>query len=95
MSPESYLIQTSTSNWLRVPKWFQKGTCFIDLPNDLALNIDALHGKVELHAKDKEGIYRQIGLIHIDKEAIQSKGVETIFGHDRKILDFTRKLRTV
>ena len=65
---ESYLIQTAASNWIRVPTWFQKATCFIDLPNDLAVNIHAGSGKMFIYSKDMEGVYRQIGALHIQKE---------------------------
>jgi hypothetical protein len=58
---ESYLIETATTNWLRVPKWFQKGSSLIDLPDGIAMNVQASTGEVELHAKDFEGVYRFIG----------------------------------
>jgi hypothetical protein len=63
MSPESFIIETVSSQWLRFPNGFQKATCLIDLPNELALNIDSKTGKIEVYEKKADGVYKLVGNI--------------------------------
>jgi hypothetical protein len=63
MSPESFIIETVSSQWLRFPNGFQKATCIVDLPNDLALNINSKTGKIEVHEKKADGVYKLVGNI--------------------------------
>jgi hypothetical protein len=66
----SYLVETATARWLRFPIWFQKGTCLVDLPNDLALNIHAAKGKFEVYTKNADGVYRLLESATVEINAV-------------------------
>lgn len=66
MNPESFIIETVSAKWLRFPKGFQKATCIVDLPNELALNINVINGRIEVHSKKTDGVYKLVGRIHMN-----------------------------
>jgi hypothetical protein len=68
MIPDSFIIETVSNKWLRFPNGFQKATCLIDLPNDLALNINVKTGKIEVHSKKSDGIYKLVGHISMNDD---------------------------
>jgi hypothetical protein len=79
MEMKSYLVETASSRWLRVPSWFQKRTCLVDLPNDLALNIQASNGKIEVYSKNTEGIYTLLETVAIEVNALPKRKVPILW----------------
>ncbi|WP_207802337.1 hypothetical protein [Paenibacillus xerothermodurans] len=62
---DTQIVETALGQWLRFPNTFKKSSCLVELSNQISLNIDTRSGKVHVHEKDHNQVYRYVGEIHI------------------------------
>jgi len=67
---DTQIVETVSGSWLRFPNSFKKFHCLVELPGQFMLNINAKSGNVQVHKKDSNNIYQNIGELFISTTGI-------------------------
>lgn len=68
MEKDTYLVESVSGKWVRLPANFRKASYVLDLPNGVLLNVHAANGCIELYTKAEDQVYRYSGEIYVEAD---------------------------
>lgn len=71
MEKETFLVESVSGKWVRLPSNFRKASYVLELPNGILLNVHASNGCIELYTKAEDQVYRYSGELFLEADPKQ------------------------